>query len=47
MADLLDDGARTGTQPWARLHAEGHGEHWTAAADYTERNLPAWRRALK
>jgi hypothetical protein len=46
MADLLDNGARTGTQPWARLHAEGHGEHWTAAADYIERNLPAWRRAL-
>jgi hypothetical protein len=47
MADLLDNGARTGTQPWARLHAEGHGEHWTAAADYIERNLPAWRRALR
>jgi hypothetical protein len=30
-----------------RLHAEGHGEHWTAAADYIERNLPAWRRALR
>src|SRR5947207_5168409 len=30
MADLLDNGARTGMQPWARLHAEGHGEHWTA-----------------
>jgi hypothetical protein len=47
MADLLDNGARTGTQPWARMHAEGHGEHWTAAADYIERNLPAWRRALR
>jgi hypothetical protein len=47
MADLLDNGARTGTQPWARLHAEGHGEHWTAAADYIERNLPAWRQALR
>jgi hypothetical protein len=47
MADLLDNGARTGTEPWARLHAEGHGEHWTAAADYIERNLPAWRRALR
>ena len=33
--------------PWARLHAEGHGEHWTAAADYIERNLPSWRRALR
>jgi Ser/Thr protein kinase RdoA (MazF antagonist) len=43
----LVTGARTGTQPWARLHAEGHGEHWAAAADYIERNLPAWRRALR
>ena len=44
---LLANGARTGTQPWARLHADGHGEHWAAAADYIERNLPAWRRALR
>jgi Ser/Thr protein kinase RdoA (MazF antagonist) len=47
MADLLANGARTGTQPWARLHAEGHGEHWAAAADYIERNLPTWRHALR
>ena len=47
MADLLENGARTGAQPWARLHAEGHGEHWADAADYIERNLPAWRRALR
>ena len=46
MADLLENGARTGTQPWARLHAEGHGEHWAAAADYIERNLSTWRRVL-
>ena len=51
MADLLDNGARTGTQPWARLHAEGHGEHWTASADYIERNArlapgPAAERGL-
>jgi hypothetical protein len=47
MADLLDNGARTGTQPWARLQAGGHGEHWTAAAEYIEHNLPAWRQALR
>jgi Ser/Thr protein kinase RdoA (MazF antagonist) len=34
MFDLLVDGARTGRQPWARLHAEGHAEHWGPAADY-------------
>ena len=43
----LENRARTGAQPWARLHAEGHGEHWADAADCIERNLPAWRRALR
>jgi len=47
MADLLENGARTGVQPWARLHAEGHGQHWAAAADYIEHNLGAWRQALR
>jgi hypothetical protein len=47
MADLLENSARTGAQPWARLYAEGHGEHWAAAADYSERNAGVWRRALR
>jgi Ser/Thr protein kinase RdoA (MazF antagonist) len=46
MADLLEHGARTGTQPWARLHAEGHFAYWTASADYIDRHLATWRRAL-
>jgi Ser/Thr protein kinase RdoA (MazF antagonist) len=46
MADLLENGARTGTQPWARLHAEGHGTYWTASADYIDRHQATWRRAL-
>ena len=46
MADLLENGARTGTQPWARLHAEGHGTYWAACADYIGRHLATWRRAL-
>ena len=37
MFDLLVDGARTGRQPWARLHAEGHAQHWGLAADYVGR----------
>lgn len=36
MFDLLERGGRTGEQPWARLWAEGHGDHWGAAADYVE-----------
>ncbi len=46
MADLLEHGARTGTQPWARLYAEGHFAYWAASADYIDRHLAAWRRAL-
>jgi hypothetical protein len=46
MYDLLCEGARTGTQPWARLHAEGHADHWGSAADYIESHLDPWRAAL-
>jgi hypothetical protein len=46
MFDLLTRSARTGAQPWARLYAEGHADHWGAAADYIERNRDAWARAL-
>ena len=43
MYDLL----RTSTvEPWTRLYAEGHGDHWGPAADYIERHLDAWRTAL-
>jgi Ser/Thr protein kinase RdoA (MazF antagonist) len=46
MFDLLSRGAETGEQPWARLYAEGHGDYWGPAADYIERNLRTWARAL-
>jgi len=46
MFDLLEDGARTGRQPWARLHAEGHAGHWGPAADYIERNQDAFAEAI-
>ena len=46
MYDLLRRGFETGEQPWARLYAEGHGDHWGPAADYIEANLEVWRRAL-
>ena len=42
MYDLLVRGAATGAQPWARLHAEGHAEHWGPAADYIEANAERW-----
>jgi Ser/Thr protein kinase RdoA (MazF antagonist) len=43
MYDLL----RTSTeQPWTRLYAEGHADHWGPAADYVERHLNVWHHAL-
>jgi Ser/Thr protein kinase RdoA (MazF antagonist) len=43
MYDLLTTSTE---QPWTRLHAEGHADHWGPAADYVERHLDAWRTAL-
>ena len=46
MNQLLVDGARTGQEPWSRLHAAGHAEHWGPAADYIEANVGTWTSAL-
>lgn len=46
MFELLRDSALTGRQPWGRLYAEGHGDHWGPAARYVERNLDLWSKAL-
>ena len=46
MHALLVAGARTGRQPWARLHAEGHGQYWGAAADYIARHVGTFTEAL-
>jgi Ser/Thr protein kinase RdoA (MazF antagonist) len=46
MFDLLRASSLTGRQPWARLHAEGHGDYWGPAAEYAERYIDAWTRAL-
>jgi Ser/Thr protein kinase RdoA (MazF antagonist) len=46
MYDLLRTSAETGAQPWARLYAEGHGDHWGPAADYIERHRSIWTAAL-
>jgi hypothetical protein len=37
MYERLRCGGETGVQPWARLWAEGHGDHWRAAAEDVER----------
>jgi hypothetical protein len=46
MFDLLRAASTTGRQPWARLYAEGHGDHWGQSAAYIERHHDAWTRAL-
>jgi Ser/Thr protein kinase RdoA (MazF antagonist) len=43
---LLEDGARMGVQPWARLYAEDHGAYWRRAAEYVERHSGVWRDEL-
>jgi Ser/Thr protein kinase RdoA (MazF antagonist) len=46
MYDLLDDGHRTGTQPWARMYDEGHANHWGPVSDYLRRHEREWASAL-
>ncbi len=46
MYELLRRGHTTGTEPWARLWAEGHGKHWGSAADYIDHNTEVWETAL-
>jgi phosphotransferase family enzyme len=46
MYDLLAAGHAHGTQPWARLWAEGHGGVWRRDAAYIEQNEQAWLAAL-
>jgi Ser/Thr protein kinase RdoA (MazF antagonist) len=47
MDTLLRTSATTGAQPWARLHAEDHADHWGPAADYIHAHLDQWRAILK
>lgn len=46
MYDLLLQGHESGSQPWARLWDDGHGDVWLADARYTERHIDELRDAL-
>jgi Ser/Thr protein kinase RdoA (MazF antagonist) len=46
MFDVLRAASLTGEQPWARLYAEGHSAYWGPSADYVDRHLDIWTRAL-
>lgn len=46
MYDFLAQQADRGTQPWARLFREGHGDAWLADAVYISRREDEWQHAL-
>jgi Ser/Thr protein kinase RdoA (MazF antagonist) len=45
MVELLEAGARTGRQPWARIHAED-GAYWRATAELLDAHVDRWTAAL-
>lgn len=46
MVTLLEQSRSSGTEPWASMHDEGHGDHWRAVRAYVADNTDIWRRAL-
>jgi Ser/Thr protein kinase RdoA (MazF antagonist) len=46
MHAFLAQQAANGTQPWARLWQQGHGDAWRADTEYIARQLDKWRQAL-
>jgi Phosphotransferase enzyme family len=46
MHTFLVDQAAHGSQPWARLWQEGHGEAWQADTDYIAQRQRQWHDAL-
>lgn len=37
---------RTGSEPWASMYVNGHGDHWRAATRYVKQHQNVWARAL-
>ncbi|ADG80442.1 Aminoglycoside phosphotransferase OS=Tsukamurella paurometabola (strain ATCC 8368 / DSM / CCUG 35730 / CIP 100753 / JCM 10117 / KCTC 9821 / NBRC 16120 /NCIMB 702349 / NCTC 13040) OX=521096 GN=Tpau_3867 PE=4 SV=1 [Tsukamurella paurometabola] len=46
MFDTLRDASHTRREPWAGMFASGHGEYWSAAADYVEQHAAVWAEAI-
>jgi hypothetical protein len=46
MRDFLARQAALGTQPWARLWREGHGDAWQADTRYITERAAQWHQAL-
>lgn len=46
MLALLEGARSTGEEPWASMHADGHGVHWASALQYVRAHRAVWTRAL-
>ena len=46
MYALLSSSHDTGIEPWGSMFAEGHGAHWRAVTEYTERHQGIWSGVL-
>lgn len=46
MRDLLRTARIEGRESWATMHDDGHGAHWTAAAEYAVAHREVWAAAL-
>jgi hypothetical protein len=47
MLALLEDARSTGEEPWASMHAGGHGDHWSSALRYVREHRRVWARAIE
>lgn len=46
MLALLEGARATGEEPWASMHATGHGDHWAKALRYVREHRAVWARTL-
>lgn len=46
MLSLLAGARSTGEEPWASMHAAGHGAHWRRALSYVHEHQTMWEQAL-
>lgn len=45
--DLLRSSHEAGREPWGTMHANGHGDHWRAAAtQYAGQHQSIWAEVL-
>jgi tRNA A-37 threonylcarbamoyl transferase component Bud32 len=45
MHQLLQDARASGREPWASMHAAGHGEHWRRTTAFIKLHHDRWREA--